>query len=90
MATTLSSKGQIVLNAALRRSLGLSTGTDFSIRTENRVIVLDPITPARSEARIVKEARSGFSVLEKQAATHRNSPAGGSKKCWLISHEISS
>lgn len=64
MTTILSSKGQVVLNAALRRSLGLSTGTVFSVRCENRAIILDPITPARSKGKIVKEADSGFSVLQ--------------------------
>lgn len=64
MTTTLSSKGQIVLNAALRRSLGLSAGTVFTVRSEDRVIVLEPITPARSMGRIVKDTKSGFSVLE--------------------------
>ncbi len=64
MTTILSSKGQVVLNAALRRSLGLSTGTVFSVRCENRAIVLEPITPARPKGRIVKEPGSGFSVLE--------------------------
>ena len=64
MTTILSSKGQVVLNAALRRSLGLSTGTVFSVRSENRTIILEPVTPARSKGRIIKEAGSGFSVLE--------------------------
>ena len=64
MTTILSSKGQVVLNAALRRSLGLSTGTVFSVRSENRAIVLEPIAPARSKGKIVKEPGSGFSVLE--------------------------
>jgi len=64
MTTILSSKGQVVLNAALRRSLGLSAGTVFSVRSENRTIVLEPIAPARSKGRIVKEPGSGFSVLE--------------------------
>jgi len=54
----------VVLNAALRRSLGLSTGTIFSVRSENRAIVLEPIAPARSKGKIVKEPGSGFSVLE--------------------------
>jgi len=64
MTTVLSSKGQVVLNAALRRSLGLSPGTVFSVRSENRAIVLEPIAPARSKARFVKATGSGFSVLE--------------------------
>ncbi|MEI8309480.1 MAG: AbrB/MazE/SpoVT family DNA-binding domain-containing protein [Verrucomicrobiota bacterium] len=64
MTTILSSKGQVVLNAALRRSLGLSAGTVFSVRSENRAIVLEPISPARSKGKIVKEPSTGFSVLE--------------------------
>ena len=64
MTTILSSKGQVVLNAALRRSLGLSTGTVFSVRSENRAIVLEPITPGRSKGKIVKETGSRFSVIE--------------------------
>jgi len=54
----------VVLKASLRRSLGLSTGTVFSVRSENRVIILEPITPVRSKGQIVKEASSGFSVIE--------------------------
>jgi len=69
MTTTLSSKGQVVLNAALRRSLDLSAGTVFSIRIENRTIVLEPIIPARSKGRIVKDSGSGFSVLEVNKGT---------------------
>ena len=64
MTTILSSKGQVVLNVALRRSLGLSTGTVFSVCSENRAIVLEPIAPVRSKGKIVKEPCSGFSVLE--------------------------
>jgi hypothetical protein len=44
--------------------MGLSAGTIFSVRAENRAIVLEPITPARSKGRIVKKAGSKFSVLE--------------------------
>jgi bifunctional DNA-binding transcriptional regulator/antitoxin component of YhaV-PrlF toxin-antitoxin module len=64
MTTVLSSKGQVVLNAELRRSLGLAAGTVFSVRSENRSIILDPISPARPKARMVKEPGSGYSVLE--------------------------
>ncbi len=64
MTTVLSSKGQVVLNAALRRTLGLPAGTVFSVRCENRTIVLEPTSPARSKGRIVKDPGSGFSVLE--------------------------
>lgn len=67
MTTILSSKGQVVLNAALRRSLGLSTGTVFAIRSENRSVILEPLTPARTKGKIVKQA-GGFSALEAGAS----------------------
>jgi len=64
MTTVMSSKGQVVLNAALRRSLGLSAGTVFAIRSENRSIILEPVSARRAKARIVKDRRGGFSALD--------------------------
>lgn len=51
------------MTAALRGSLGLSTGTIFSVRREDGTIVLEPIAASKSKARIVKESGSRFSVL---------------------------
>ncbi|MFZ4777386.1 MAG: AbrB/MazE/SpoVT family DNA-binding domain-containing protein [Terrimicrobiaceae bacterium] len=64
MTTVLSSKGQVVLNAALRRSLGLSAGTVFNVRLENQSIVLEPVKSGRPQGLIVKDRRSGFSKLD--------------------------
>lgn len=64
MTTVMSSKGQVVLNVALRRALALTAGTVFSVRSENRTIVLEPLSPSRKNGRIVKDPRSGYSVLE--------------------------
>ena len=43
MTATLSSKGQVVLNASLRRAFGLTPGMKFEIRGENGFIVLEPL-----------------------------------------------
>ena len=64
MTTTLSSKGQIVLNASLRRALGLTCGMKFEVRNESDRIILEPIRLARPEARIIKENSTGCAVLD--------------------------
>jgi len=64
MTTVMSSKGQVVLNVELRRSLGLSAGTVFTVRRENHSIVLEPVKSGRPKGRIVKDRRSGFSGLD--------------------------
>jgi len=64
MTTVMSSKGQVVLNVELRRSLGLSTGTVFTVRRENQSIVLEPVKSVRPKGRIVKDRRSSFSGLD--------------------------
>jgi AbrB family looped-hinge helix DNA binding protein len=64
MTTTLSSKGQIVLNASLRRVLGLTPGMKFEVRGERDRIILEPIRLSRPEARIIKEKSTGCSVLD--------------------------
>ncbi len=64
MTTTLSSKGQIVLNASLRRVLGLTPGMKFEVRGESDRIILEPIRLARPEARIIKENSTGCSVFD--------------------------
>jgi AbrB family looped-hinge helix DNA binding protein len=64
MTTTLSSKGQIVLNASLRRVLGLTPGMKFEVRCEKDRIILEPIRLSMPEARIIKENSTGCSVLD--------------------------
>lgn len=64
MTTVLSSKGQVVLNVQLRRSLGLLPGTVFSMRREGRAIILEPVKSGKPKGRLVRNLRSGFTVLE--------------------------
>jgi AbrB family looped-hinge helix DNA binding protein len=44
MFTVVSSKGQIVIPAALREQLGIQAGTRLAIQRENNHLVLQPIT----------------------------------------------
>jgi AbrB family looped-hinge helix DNA binding protein len=68
MIATLSSKGQIVLNASLRRMLGLTPGMKFEVRGESDRIVLEPIRLSKPSARIIKDTFSGYSVLDVEDA----------------------
>ena len=43
--TTLSTKGQIIIPAAIREQLKLSAGTKLSIRRDGQTLILRPITP---------------------------------------------
>ncbi len=49
MKSKLSSKGQLIIPKAIRRSLALRSGSQFNIKVNNRKIILEPIekeTPA--------------------------------------------
>jgi len=54
--TTLSSKGQIVIPATFRESLGLESGTRFAIRREGERLILEPQTLA-AKLRLISEMR---------------------------------
>lgn len=43
--TAISSKGQLVIPAELRKQMKLSAGTKVSIRREGNALVVRPITP---------------------------------------------
>lgn len=49
MSTTLSQKGQIVIPAKTRKSLGLKAGVQFSVEEKNGQIILHPKTPGYYE-----------------------------------------
>jgi AbrB family looped-hinge helix DNA binding protein len=54
--TTLSSKGQVVIPAAFRESLGLESGTRFAVRQEGEMLILEPQTLA-AKLRKIRELR---------------------------------
>ena len=76
MTTTLSTKGQVVLNSTVRRSLGLMPGTVFSVRCDKkkRSVVLEPLRDGRPKGRIIKN-KAGFSVLRAPAGVAKLTPA---------------
>jgi AbrB family looped-hinge helix DNA binding protein len=54
--TKVSSKGQMVIPAAIREQLGIEAGTRVAVRVEGGRVVLDPETLA-SKIRKIKEMR---------------------------------
>jgi AbrB family looped-hinge helix DNA binding protein len=50
MLTRLSSKGQLVIPTAVRKALGLRTGTQFHLRLEDDKIILEPIRTSPIDA----------------------------------------
>jgi AbrB family looped-hinge helix DNA binding protein len=54
--TTVSSKGQMVIPAAMRESLGIEPGTRVAIRQEGTRLILEPETLA-AKLRLIKELR---------------------------------
>jgi AbrB family looped-hinge helix DNA binding protein len=64
MKTTLSSKGQVVLPATVRRKLGLLPGASLEIAVEEERIVLEPIRPRPPKPVLGIERRTGLPVLK--------------------------
>lgn len=54
--TTVSSKGQMVIPAAIRESLGIEPGTRVAIRQEGARLILELDTQA-AQRRLIKELR---------------------------------
>jgi AbrB family looped-hinge helix DNA binding protein len=54
--TTVSSKGQMVIPAAMRESLGIEPGTRVAIRQEGTRLILEPETLA-VKLQLIKEMR---------------------------------
>jgi AbrB family looped-hinge helix DNA binding protein len=54
--TTVSSKGQMVIPAVIRESLGIEPGTRIGVRMEGMRVILEPETLA-AKLRILEELR---------------------------------
>jgi len=54
--TTVSSKGQLVIPAAIRQSLGIEPGTRVAIRQDGAQLILEPLTPAAAR-QLIRELR---------------------------------
>jgi AbrB family looped-hinge helix DNA binding protein len=64
MQTRVSTKGQIVLPAPLRRRLGIRAGDSLDISVERDRIVLSPPEKPKYQARIIEDPLTGFTVLD--------------------------
>ena len=64
MQTKVSTKGQIVLPAPLRRRLGIRAGDPLDAEIEAGRIVLTPKKVRAFKARIIKDPITGFPVLD--------------------------
>jgi len=65
MQTKVSTKGQIVLPGPLRRRLGIRAGDTLNIAVEkDRIVMTATQTRTRSTARIIKDPKTGFPVID--------------------------
>ena len=64
MQTRVSTKGQIVLPAPIRRKLGIRAGDPLDIAVESDRIVLAPPAKKRYRARIIKDPETGLPVID--------------------------
>jgi len=63
MRTTVSTKGQVVVPARIRRKLGLQPGDSLEARIEGQHIVLTPRKISPRNARIIRDPVTGLPVL---------------------------
>ena len=68
--TVVSSKGQIVIPAALREKLGIKAGTRIAIRSEENQLILQPITDEFIRS-LVGCCKGGDSLVEAREREHR-------------------
>jgi len=64
MRTRVSTKGQIVLPAPLRRKLGISPGDSLHITVEHDQIVLTAPKRKNFKARIIEDPITGLPVID--------------------------
>jgi AbrB family looped-hinge helix DNA binding protein len=64
MQTRVSSKGQIVLPAPLRRKLGIQAGDPLDIAVDKDRIVLTAPKKKTYRAKIIKDPVTGFPVID--------------------------
>lgn len=64
MKTTLSSKGQVVLPAAVRRRLGLLPGAEMRVNIEANRVILEPLGRTAPKIRQTTSPISGLPVIE--------------------------
>jgi AbrB family looped-hinge helix DNA binding protein len=63
METSVSTKGQVVLPAPLRRRLDIRAGDRLDINIETGRIILTPRKKRRNKGKIIKDPATGLPVL---------------------------
>lgn len=64
MQTKVSTKGQVVIPSRLRRRLGILEGDPLDVEIEAGRIVLTPRKKHAYKARIIKDPKTGFPVID--------------------------
>lgn len=64
MQTRVSTKGQVVLPATVRRKLGIRAGDSLDIAVDDNRIVLSAPKRKKYTARIIKDPLTGFPVID--------------------------
>jgi AbrB family looped-hinge helix DNA binding protein len=64
MQTRVSTKGQVVLPATVRRKLGIRAGDSLNVAIDNDRIVLSAPTKKKYKAKIIKDPLTGFPVID--------------------------
>lgn len=64
MQTRVSTKGQVVLPATVRRKLGIRAGDSLDIAVDDNRIVLSSPKKKKYTARIIKDPLTGFPVID--------------------------
>ncbi len=64
MQTRVSTKGQVVLPATVRRKLGIRAGDSLDIAIDDNRIVLSAPKRKKYTARIIKDPLTGFPVID--------------------------
>jgi len=67
MTTAISTKGQLVMPAAVRKALGLKPGDRLRVALEGRSVRLEPTRAARTALRIKINRRTGLPCAELRA-----------------------
>jgi AbrB family looped-hinge helix DNA binding protein len=70
MVSNISTKGQIVIPAALREAMGLTPGTRVSFERQGDTIVLRPVTAA--SVRRLRGSLRGLALEELREREHRD------------------
>lgn len=68
--TQMSSRGQVVIPAGIRKALGLKQGTALKVELEGNSIVLEPLASAKDSWQAWEGVLAGTGALQQHLAEH--------------------